>query len=128
MQWLILLVLQTTRLATSSGADADSFGADFGFTRLAAVAAQGSVTFSRYTPSMTALIPVGTIVTTADGTTQFAVGTDTTNAAWAAAQNGYLLGSGVASVTVPIAAVAPGSAGNVLARHHQPHRQRASRH
>jgi uncharacterized phage protein gp47/JayE len=114
MQWLILLVLQTTRLATSSGPDVDSFGADFGMTRLAAVAAQGSVTFSRYTPSMAALIPIGAIVTTGDGTTQFAVRTDTTDSAWNAAQNGYLLGIGVASVNVPVAAVVAGSAGNVL--------------
>jgi uncharacterized phage protein gp47/JayE len=114
MQWLILLVLQTTRLATSSGADVDSFGADFGMARLPAVAAQGSVTFGRYTPSMAALIPIGTIVTTGDGTTQFIVGTDTTNSAWSAAQNGYLLGIGVSSIRVPVAAVSAGSAGNVL--------------
>jgi uncharacterized phage protein gp47/JayE len=115
MQWLILLALQTTRLATSSGTDVDSFGADFGMSRLAAVAAQGSATFSRYTPSMAALVPAGTIVTTSDSTQQFVVATDTTHAAWNAAQNGYLLGIGVGSVTVPIAASVPGSAGNVLA-------------
>lgn len=114
LQWLILLVLQTTRLATSSGADADSFGADFGMLRLPAVAAQGSVTFSRYTPSMAALIPAGALVTTADSTTQFTIGIDRTNSAWAAAQNGYLLGAGVGAVTVPIAATVAGSAGNVL--------------
>jgi uncharacterized phage protein gp47/JayE len=115
LQWLILLTLQTTRLATSSGADVDSFGADFGIARLAAVAAQGSVTFSRYTPRMAALIPAGAIVTTGDSTQQFTVGTDTTNAAWTAAENGYLLGAGVTGVTVPVTAVTPGSAGNVLA-------------
>jgi uncharacterized phage protein gp47/JayE len=115
LQWLILLALQTTRLATSSGVDADSFGADFGMARLAAVAAQGSVTFSRYTPTMTAFIPAGVIVTTGDGTQQFTVAVDTTNAAWSAAENGYLLGAGVSSVTLPITAIVPGSAGNVLA-------------
>ncbi len=115
LQWLTLLVLQTTRLATSSGADVDSFGADFGMTRLAAVAAQGSVAFSRYTPTMAALIPAGTTVATGDSTTQFTVGADSTNAAWSDGQNGYLLGAGVASVTVPVTATAAGSAGNVLA-------------
>jgi uncharacterized phage protein gp47/JayE len=114
MQWLILLVLQTTRLATSSGPDVDSFGADFGMMRLPAVAAKGGVSFGRYTPSMAALIPIGAIVTTGDGTTQFAVGTDTTNSAWSTAQNGYLLGIGVTSVSVPVAAIIAGSAGNVL--------------
>jgi uncharacterized phage protein gp47/JayE len=114
-QGLILIVLQTTRLATSSGPDVDSFGADFGMTRLAAVSAQGSVTFSRYTPTMAGLIPAGTTVTTSDSTTQFTVGTDMTNAAWNASQGGYLLGIGVASITVPITASVAGSAGNVLA-------------
>jgi uncharacterized phage protein gp47/JayE len=114
LQWLILLVLQTTRLATSSGSDVDSFGADFGMARLAAVAAQGSVTFGRYTPTMTALIATGTTITTSDGTTQFTVGADSTNAAWNASQNGYLIGAGVGSVTVPIAATVAGSAGNIL--------------
>jgi uncharacterized phage protein gp47/JayE len=115
LQWLILLALQTTRLATSSGSDIDSFGADFGMARLAAIAAQGSVTFSRYTPTMAALIPTGTGVTTSDNTTQFTVGTDTSNAAWSPSQNGYLLGLGVASVTIPVTASVAGSAGNVIA-------------
>ena len=114
LQWLILLVLQTTRLATSSGSDADSFGADFGMTRLAAIGAQGSITFSRYTPTMAALVPIGASVTTSDSTTQFTVGIDTTNAAWNASQNGYMLGIGVASVTVPVTATVTGSAGNIL--------------
>jgi uncharacterized phage protein gp47/JayE len=114
LQWLILQVLQCTRLATSTGADVDSFGADFGMVRLAAVAAQGSVTFSRFTPVMAALVPVGAIVTTGDGATRFAVTTDVTNGAWNAAQSGYLLGSGVASLTAPVMALASGSGGNVL--------------
>ena len=114
LQWLILLVLQTTRLATSGGSDVDSFGADFGMTRLTAIAAQGSVTFSRYTPTMATFIPIGTTITTSDSTTQFSVVTDITNAAWSASQNGYLLGVGVASVSVPVTATVAGSAGNVL--------------
>ncbi len=36
MQWLILQVLQMTRAATSSGADLDSWMADFSLTRLPA--------------------------------------------------------------------------------------------
>jgi uncharacterized phage protein gp47/JayE len=115
LQWLILLALQTTRLATSGGSDVDSFGADFGMTRLAAVAAQGGATFSRYTPTMAALIPTGTMMTTSDSTTQFTVGSDNTHAAWSASLNGYLLGIGVAAITVPVTATVAGSAGNVLA-------------
>lgn len=115
LQWLVLLTLQTTRLATSSGPDADSFGADFGFTRLSAIAAAGNATFSRYSAGMTALIPVGTQVSTADGSTDFVVVADNTHASWSTGQDGYLLGAGVASVTVPIVAAAAGSSGNVLA-------------
>jgi phage-related baseplate assembly protein len=114
MQWLILQTLQATRLATSTGADVDSFGADFGMTRLAATTAGGSASFARFTPTIPAIIPVGTTIATSDATARFIVTVDATNAAWSAAQNGYLLGAGVSSVTVPIAALVAGSAGNVL--------------
>jgi len=115
MQWLILQVLQTTRAATSAGSDLNTWMADFGLTRLAAVAASGSVTFSRFSPVTTALVPAGTLVVTADGSQSFAVATDTTNAAWSAAQNGYTLAAGTASVTVLVMAAVSGSAGNVQA-------------
>jgi uncharacterized phage protein gp47/JayE len=115
MQWLILQALQATRLATSTGADVDSFGADFGMTRLAATTAWGNAIFARFTPTIPAIVPVGTTIATSDGTARFIVTADATNAAWSAAQNGYVLGAGVSSVTVPIAALVAGSAGNVLA-------------
>ena len=73
MQWLILQVLQTTRAATSTGADLDSWMADFALVRLAAVPATGIVTVSRFTPSIAALVPVGALVRTADGTRTFVV-------------------------------------------------------
>jgi phage-related baseplate assembly protein len=114
MQWLILQALQATRLATSTGTDVDSFGADFGMTRLAATTAGGSATFARFTSTIPAIVPVGTTIATFDGTARFIVTVDATNAAWSAAQNGYLLGAGVSGVTVPIAALVAGSAGNVL--------------
>jgi uncharacterized phage protein gp47/JayE len=115
MQWLILEVLQTTRAATSTGPDLDTWMADFGLTRLPAVAASGTVTFARFSPVTTALLPVGTLVVTADGSQSFAVVTDTTNAAWNAAQNGYTLPAGIASVSAAVAATVAGSAGNVQA-------------
>ena len=111
LQWLIVQVLATTRLATSTGADCDSFGADFGFIRLPAVAAVGLVTFSRFTPSVAAFIPVGTAVSTADNAQNFVVTADSTNPAYSG--GGYNLASGVASVTVPVAANLAGAAGNV---------------
>lgn len=113
LQWLIVQVLATTRLATSSGADCDSFGTDFGFVRLPAVAAVGQVTFSRFTPSIAAFIPVGTNVSVAANTQSFVVVADTTNPSYSAALGGYTLAAGVAGVNVTIAANIAGSAGNV---------------
>ena len=115
MQWLILEVLQMTRAATSNGTDLDSWMADFTLTRLPAVSANGIVTFSRFAPVSSALVPVGTTVRTADGSQSFNVIADTTNAAYSAAQGGYLLASGYASVDVPVTAATPGTAGNVQA-------------
>src|SRR5215467_4608363 len=60
MQWLILEVLQMTRASTSNGPDLDSWMADFSLARLPAVSAYGAVTFSRFAPVSSALIPVGT--------------------------------------------------------------------
>lgn len=113
IQWLIVQVLATTRAATSVGADLDSWVADFSTTRLPASFAVGRSVFSRFTPSQTALIPPGTGLQSSDGSQNFIVTTDTTNPAWTVALSGYSLGQGVGSVTVPIQALAPGSAGNV---------------
>jgi uncharacterized phage protein gp47/JayE len=115
LQWLIVEALATTRLATSSGADCDSFGADFGFFRLAAVAASGFVTMSRFSPNIAALIPIGTNVATASNTQIFVVTADTANPAYSPVAGGYSLAAGVAGVTVPVAALVAGSAGNVQA-------------
>ena len=113
LQWLIVQVLATTRLATSTGSDCDSFGADFGFLRLPAVAATGNVTFSRFSPSVAAFIPVGTNLSTSDNSQGFAVIANTANPVFNAALSGYNLAAGIASLTVPAAATTAGTAGNV---------------
>ena len=115
LQGLILQVLALTRLATSTGADVDTWVNDWGVYRLSATLAIGSVTYSRFTPTNSALIPVGALVQTADGTQTFAVVADPTNSMWSTTQNGYLLPAGVASVTVPVQATTGSSAGNVVA-------------
>ena len=115
LEGLILLLLQTTRAATSSGADLDSWMADFGLTRLPALAATGEVTFSRFTATSQATIAPGTPVTTSDGSLQFTVTTDTTNAAWNAAASAYLIPAGTSSITVPVQCATLGTAGNVIA-------------
>jgi uncharacterized phage protein gp47/JayE len=113
LQWLIVQVLATTRLATSSGADCDSFGADFGFARLPAVAATGFVTFSRFSPSVAAVVPEGSDVATAANGQVYTVVADPSNAAFNVSLGGYVLAAGVASVTVPVVATVAGAAGNV---------------
>lgn len=120
LQWMVVLVLSAARLATSTGADCDSFGADFGFVRLPGTAASGPVTFARYLYTNSAVVPVGTVVKTTDGTQSFAVLADATNAAWQGTNstypNGYfLIPAGVQSLTVSVANVAVGTAGNVQA-------------
>lgn len=115
MQWLILQVLQMTRAATSVGADLDSWVADFGLTRLPAVASDGNVTLARFVPLSTALVPAGTELRTGDNAQSFLVVADASNPAWSAAQNGFTLGATQAAVTVPVVAVVAGSAGNVQA-------------
>lgn len=115
IQWMLLQVLQTTRAATSTGPDLDSWMADMSLTRLPATAATGVVTFSRYTPILAALIPNGASVRTADGTQTFSVTMDTTNIAWSTAQSGYVVAAGAASLDVPVSAQIAGSNGNVQA-------------
>jgi uncharacterized phage protein gp47/JayE len=114
LQGLILQLLATTRAATSSGSDLDSWVADFGLTRLPGVAASGSVAFSRFTPTQQAVVPVGATIQTGDGSQQFAVTIDTTNPAYNAGLGGYVLAAAVASISVPVQAASVGAAGNAL--------------
>jgi uncharacterized phage protein gp47/JayE len=115
LQGLILALLAITRAATSSGSDLDSWMADYGVTRLPANAATGSVTFSRFTPTQQAVVPVGAVVQTADGSQQYTVNTDTTNPAYNASLGGYVIAAGVSSVAVSVTAVTAGTAANVIA-------------
>ncbi|MBA4710568.1 baseplate J/gp47 family protein [Aquitalea aquatica] len=115
IQQLIVQLLVTVRAATCSGTDLDSWMADFGFTRLSAVQATGQVTFSRFTATNQAVIPIGSTVTTTDGTQSYTVTLDTTNAAYSATLGGYVIAAGVSSVTVPVLANIAGAAGNALA-------------
>ena len=113
IQWLIVQVLGVARAATSTGSDLDSWMADFSFTRLPATFAQGSVTFSRYTPTQAAQIPVGVQVLSNDGSQAFSVIADTQNPAFDPQANLYTIGAGVASITVAAEAAIAGLAGNM---------------
>ena len=115
LQWLITEVLATTRAATSTGADLDSWVADFGLSRLPGVAATGTATFSRTTAGLPALVPVGALVKTGTGTDAltFKVVADTGNPAWNGV--GYGLRPADLAVSAPVAATTAGRAGNVRA-------------
>lgn len=115
LQQLIVNLLVITRAATCSGSDLDTWFADFGFTREPATFATGTVTFSRFTATNAALIPVGAQVTTNDGTKTYNVTADTGNAAYDASQNGYIIAAGITSIDAPVQAVVAGSAGNASA-------------
>jgi uncharacterized phage protein gp47/JayE len=115
LQGLAIQVGALARAATSNGTDLDSWFAQFGFLRLAAVAATTPETFSRYTPTNQALIPVGAVVQSSDGTIQFTVVADTTNAAYSASQNGYVLPAGQASLNATVQCTVAGTVGNVSA-------------
>lgn len=112
LQGMILQVLATTRAATSSTSDLDSFMADFGVTRLIASYASGQVTFSRFTTTNAALVPIGVTVQTADGTQSYVVTIDTTNAAYSASLGGYVIAALTASISAPVLAANAGIIGN----------------
>lgn len=113
IQWLILLVLARTRAATSTGADLDSWVQDFALTRLPGVAATGSATFGRYTAGYASVIPVGTLIRTADGLQTFAVVAG--GNAWSDTIQGYVFPAMALSLAIPIQAISVGSQGNVQA-------------
>lgn len=112
LQALILQLLATTRAATATGADLDSWAADYGVIRLPGSAASGLVTFARFTATQQAVIPVGSSVQTGDGSQKYTVTLDTGNAYYSATLGGYVLAAGVSSITVPVQDTAVGAAGN----------------
>lgn len=123
-QKMVLLVLQASRLSTSSGNDVDTFTADFmpplaGTTspRLGAQASSGQLTYSRNTAGpTTCFIPVGATDQSADGTQNFVVTANATFGTYSAGPPaGYTLASNVGSIIVPAQATVPGAAGNVAA-------------
>ena len=115
LQGLALQIAATSRLSTSSGTDVDSFGADFGFTRLPAKPSNGQVTLGRFTTTAPATIAVGTVVQTQDGTQQFQLTADATEAAFNATLNAYVIPSSTASITASAQALTAGAASNVAA-------------
>lgn len=116
LQAQIQLVLALARAQTSTGADLDSWMAQFNFLRLPADLATGPETFLRFTPATSAVtVPAGAIVQTPGGTIQYQVVGDQNDPAWNAAANGYILSIGQTSVTATVQALVGGSGSNLLA-------------
>lgn len=116
LQAMVLQLLLTTRAATSTGADLDSWISDFPMARLGAQAASGQVTYSRLSASTsTPFIPVGSTINTVDGTQTFTVSIDAADAAYSASLGGYTMPSMTTALTVPVIASVAGSGGNISA-------------
>lgn len=115
LQQQAIYLAAISRLATSTGADIDSFCAPFGVTRLAAIQAYGAASVTYASPVITAqLIPVGAIVQTAGGL-QFVVIADATNPAYNATANGYYVAIGQTTVSPTVQCTTSGIIGNVAA-------------
>lgn len=112
LQGFILQVLAATRAATCKGEDLDSWMADYGLSRQSAVYATGRVTFSRFTPGLVALIPVGSTVETTDGSQKYVVVADSSDPNYDNLQGGYVVPAGSASIDVPVQANLVGVGGN----------------
>jgi hypothetical protein len=116
LQALAFLVNNVARAQTSTGADLDSFYAQFNFSRLQAVQASGSETFAAAAPvASQILIPAGSIVQTVGGAIQYAVVADTTQPTWNASLNAYVLAQGQTSLTATVQATTAGANYNVTA-------------
>lgn len=103
LQYLLLQVLTMTRLATSTGADVDSWVQDFGVTRLSPTYASGTVTLSSFNPTAQgSVISNGATVRTSDGSQSFIV-----------VGGPYQRAVGDTSITILVQAVAAGTVGNV---------------
>lgn len=116
LQAQVELVLALSRAQTSTGADLDSFMAQFNFVRLGATFATGAETFQNPNVSGSPItIPVGAVVQTIGGLLQYAVVADTTNTAFNTTTNSYILAVGQTSITATVQALIAGSGSNVLA-------------
>lgn len=113
LEGLIIHVLTLTRASTSVGEDLDTWAADFGLTRLGGVAATGDVTFSRVLTGNQAVIPVGTLVETTDGSVQFTVVASSAISEFDDQQQAYVLPASNSSLTIPVQATVVGAGGNV---------------
>lgn len=126
MQAQVFLVLALTRAQSSTGADLDSFFAQFSFPRLPATFATGPVVLGKLQPSTSPIVvPAATLtggvfvggllVQTVGGGATYQVVPDATQSTYSAQSNSYIMPAGASSVIVTVQSVVGGAAGNVAA-------------
>lgn len=116
LQAQIQLVLALARAQTSTGADLDTWMAQFNFIRLPANFATGQENFIRLTPASSQIVvPAGAIVQTVGGSVQYQVVADTTQPTWSTAADGYIMAVGQTSLTATVEALVGGPGSNLLA-------------
>jgi phage-related baseplate assembly protein len=116
LQWMAVNVINFARASTSSGSDLDSWMADFGFTRLGASFATGTVTFSTAVDATQLIyIPVGTIVQTPGAAIQYQVVADNSQPTFNASKQAYYIPIGFTSCNVTVTSLVAGSSYNVQA-------------
>lgn len=126
LQGLILKLLTVTRLSTSKGIDVDTWLADYmpgaaggvllpsGATspRLPGNAATGDVTFARAIPTYPAIVKLGDLVASSDGTQDYEVIADPLHSAYSANAGGvgvagYTIPAAVSSLAIPVRFIFP---------------------
>ncbi len=125
LQAQIALLVKLTRAATSTGADLDTWMADFGFLREAPTFAEGVETLGKNAPATTAVtVSPGAVVQTQGGLIQYQIIADTNQAAYNADAlqdasgnpvGAYVLQVGQSAMNVTVQALTAGSASNVVA-------------
>ena len=132
LQAQILQVMLFSRASGSTGADLDSWMADFGIVaRLPAVPAVDVAVFGRYSSTDAAIVYPGAVLTESstgvitvtgtaaaqsqDGTALFGVYTDTTNSFWNTTLLAYYIPAATASAALPVVCMTAGTVGNILA-------------
>ena len=114
IEFLLQLIWSAARASTAKATDLDTFVADFGLTRLPATSAQGPVTLTALSaPVVSVSIPAGTLIQTAGGAIQYQLIADTTQSAWNATLNAYVLPAGQTVITATAQATVAGSVDNV---------------
>lgn len=109
----ILTAQAISRLASSKGADVDSFVNPFGVFRIGSSPSSGGVTLTAPSPvGSTLVIPVNGVLQTTSGLL-FLIVADLSNPDFSAPDNGYLITAGNTSCIVTVVCETSGSVGNV---------------